>query len=862
MNLYISPRVKGVDQGDGGIRRVIEAQYKHLPQYGFKLLDSAENADVVAVHATALVKTQAPIVAHCHGLYWAEYEWPRWAIHANLEVKTVMQRAAVVTSPSKWVSYALARGFLIDATTLYHGIEPEEWPAGNNDGYVLWNKTRVDPVCDPAAVDRLASRFAGTTFVSTAPSAAPNVRSTGKLPYLEGQQLVRNAGVYLCTSRETFGIGTLEAMASGVPILGWNFGGQAEFVRHKIDGWLARPFDYDDLAEGLEFCLANRDMLGKNARELATTEFTWERRISDYVDVYVRATQRPELKVSVVMPSYNLSEFLPAAIESVLKQDYDSFELIVVDDCSPDDSYAIAQAYATKDPRVRVLRTPQNMYVAGALNTGIAAARGEYFMALDADNELAPHSLRLLADSLDHRPDLSIVYGKMSVMVPNGEPWISEWPVERPLLSEQLSHRNQISSTNLARISEVRRVGGYRRRCRTGEDPDLWCRMMSFGAKAERTVDGVTLVYRNRHDSVSHTNAEWPWEAWYPWGSDEHLTPPGAVDDASLPVPSYGPSMITAVVPVGPGHGRYLNDALDSLIAQTYTNWKVVIVNDSGEPLEWVPPFVTLIETPGGKGPAFARNRGLEHVTTPLWVALDADDYLQPNALQLMLEAYLQYGGYVYSDWIVQETGEVHRTEDPNAETLLRLLPHAVTCLYETAMWKEVGGFDESLQAWEDWDFILALAAAGFCGTRVPAPLFQYRMGSGSRREALYAQRETAKAAMLSKWSKYMNREVQLMACGGCGQGGGRTAVPRTAAAVTAPSGDMVLLEYIDPNHPGAITFKGQETGQLYRFSSTVEGRTKYVHAADAQYFLSRQDFKRAEGVAGRVLEAAGPPTR
>ena len=85
--------------------------------------------------------------------------------------------------------------------------------------------------------------------------------------------------------------------------------------------------------------------------------------------------------VSIVIPCYNGLRFLPQAIESCLRQTYRDLEVIVVDDASPDDCAAIAERYASRDDRVRVIRRPANGGVSRAFNTGFEAARGEYFAA-------------------------------------------------------------------------------------------------------------------------------------------------------------------------------------------------------------------------------------------------------------------------------------------------------------------------------------------------------------------------------------------------------------------------------------------------------------------------------------------------
>jgi len=90
-------------------------------------------------------------------------------------------------------------------------------------------------------------------------------------------------------------------------------------------------------------------------------------------------------KVSVVIPVYNVENYLPRCIDSVLKQTYSDFELILVDDGSPDNSGEICDAYAKKDSRVRVIHK-KNAGVSAARNTGIEASQGDYIMFVDSDD--------------------------------------------------------------------------------------------------------------------------------------------------------------------------------------------------------------------------------------------------------------------------------------------------------------------------------------------------------------------------------------------------------------------------------------------------------------------------------------------
>ena len=90
--------------------------------------------------------------------------------------------------------------------------------------------------------------------------------------------------------------------------------------------------------------------------------------------------------ISVVMPNYNGYRFVEQAINSVLNQTYQNFELIVVDDCSNDDSLSLIEHKAQSDNRIRVIALKHNVGVANARNVGIKEAKGEYIALLDNDD--------------------------------------------------------------------------------------------------------------------------------------------------------------------------------------------------------------------------------------------------------------------------------------------------------------------------------------------------------------------------------------------------------------------------------------------------------------------------------------------
>ena len=848
VRVAIRPYFSGPDKGEGGIRRWVEAQRSMLPLYGIDVVDDFEQADVIACHAGDLVKTDKPLVAHCHGLYnTAAQSWSRWEWQMNANVIEVLRRSEIATVPSQWVAMQVARGMSINARVLYAGIEPGLWEPGTNGHYVLWNKSRTDAVCDPAALNRLARLRPKQRFVSTFGDKLPNMQLTGRVPWETMRDMVQNAEVYLSTSRETFGIGTCEALACGVPVLGWDFGGNRDIVRHKQTGYLARVGDYDDLQTGLDYCIEHRAELGTAGREDVLARFTWDRAIEECAGIYRDAATRYQgaPRVSVVVTCYKLEQYLPDCLHSLQRQTMKDWECIVVDDCSPDGCEMVTETARAGDPRIRYTRTPHNLYLAGARNWGIAQAKGRYIIPLDADDMLNERALEVLADFLDKEQGVAIAYGGFELQEPDGRRWISGWP-QQFSWELQMAHRNQLMYASMFRRWVWERSGGYHERCKTTEDADYWCCVTSYGARAHKVSTYPTLLYRNRPDSMSRVEQEPDWTAWYPWARNRAMTPFGAVgtpaNKMSWPVPTYAEPALSIIIPVGPGHQSVVRDALDSVAAQTRPDWECIVVNDSGHALNLGGyPWARVYDTPHpGSGPAVARNIGLDHAEAPLVAFLDGDDYLMPTFAETMLAAQAKHDGYVYCDWFQIGKDGAHETKQARDYDMMALLEvgffHAITGVYP----RDAARFDPDAGGWEDWDYVFSLATQQICGTRVPEPLFCYRYWSGERREAGYAAKDKNSAHLRRKWAEYTkNGGRKLMACRGCGRGGGRKAAPmptvtsvQKAAVAQAQDSGLVLMEFVGVG-AGTRSYRGPRSGQQYRFGSDPGHKRKFVYGVD-----------------------------
>ncbi|MGL6247917.1 MAG: glycosyltransferase family 2 protein [Culicoidibacterales bacterium] len=117
-----------------------------------------------------------------------------------------------------------------------------------------------------------------------------------------------------------------------------------------------------------------------------------------------------EFLVSVIMPVYNVQKYLAKAINSVLEQTYQNFEIIIVDDGSPDQSYDIAKKYQKQDSRIVVVQK-ENGGLSDARNYGMKFAKGEYLYFFDSDDTIESNLLELVVKSANQKQSDIIYFG-------------------------------------------------------------------------------------------------------------------------------------------------------------------------------------------------------------------------------------------------------------------------------------------------------------------------------------------------------------------------------------------------------------------------------------------------------------------
>ena len=232
-------------------------------------------------------------------------------------------------------------------------------------------------------------------------------------------------------------------------------------------------------------------------------------------------TARP--RVSVVVPFFDTPPaFISEAVDSVLRQTYSDWEVLLVDDGSSDPSMAVARALASEHSRVRYLEHAghANRGQSAARNLGFASARGEYFALLDADDVWLPHKLEEQVAMLDANPGTSMLYGNTLYWhswmggPSNGQrdylPILGIPPgtfVEPPgLLTLFLQGRVAVPCTCsiLARREVVEAVGGFEESARAPYGDQIFYAKICL--RSSVLVTGACWdLYRQRSTSLSHS---------------------------------------------------------------------------------------------------------------------------------------------------------------------------------------------------------------------------------------------------------------------------------------------------------------------------------------------------------------------
>ncbi|WP_156925716.1 glycosyltransferase family 2 protein [Shewanella fidelis] len=219
------------------------------------------------------------------------------------------------------------------------------------------------------------------------------------------------------------------------------------------------------------------------------------------------------LTVSVVMPIYNVEAFVTQAISSVLTQTFTDFELLLINDCSPDNSLQLCQQF--DDPRISIINHSHNQGLSAARNTGIRHARGKYVAFIDSDDMWHSEKLQQHVDHLDAAPEVGISFSRSLFMEFNGEktPFF-QMPKLNSIDAKHLLCRNPVgngSAPVLRRETltdiQYRNLDGqqcyFDENFRQSEDIECWFRIISTTHWQIEGLPAALTFYRLNQQGLS-----------------------------------------------------------------------------------------------------------------------------------------------------------------------------------------------------------------------------------------------------------------------------------------------------------------------------------------------------------------------
>ncbi len=214
-------------------------------------------------------------------------------------------------------------------------------------------------------------------------------------------------------------------------------------------------------------------------------------------------------RISCLIPIYNGEAFLEAALDSLITQTFQDFEIIAVDDGSTDKTAAILARYAESEPRLRILSKP-NGGIVSALNHGLAACRGAFVARMDCDDLAVPERFSIQLEAFANRADAVAIGGLIQhiddVGAVHGVPSSPSRVEATDLSSFPPVVANVQHSAGMFRRDAMEAIGGYRSTFPHAEDYDLYLRLAQHGRFFN--PDKLVLYYRVHSSSLSMRNLE------------------------------------------------------------------------------------------------------------------------------------------------------------------------------------------------------------------------------------------------------------------------------------------------------------------------------------------------------------------
>jgi len=210
--------------------------------------------------------------------------------------------------------------------------------------------------------------------------------------------------------------------------------------------------------------------------------------------------------VSIVLPTYNGEKFIKDSIESILSQTYTNWELIVVNDCSSDNTLKIIEEYAKKDSRINIVINSTNLKLPASLNVGFSYAKGDYYTWTSDDNMFRDDALEIMVNYLEKNKKIDLISCDIN--------FVAEDQSFLYVLSDIAERKNALELIKKCNVGAcfmytkeiAQKVGEYDTSMFCAEDYDFWCRLALEGNI--KYVKDCPYYYRVNSQSLTATKQD------------------------------------------------------------------------------------------------------------------------------------------------------------------------------------------------------------------------------------------------------------------------------------------------------------------------------------------------------------------
>jgi len=456
----------------------------------------------------------------------------------------------------------------------------------------------------------------------------------------------------------------------------------------------------------------------------------WDNFYPEWRRVYSKHLHDIIPDISVVIPCYNYARYLESAVESVIRQTFQGFEIIIVNDGSPDNTMDVANNLIIRYPeyRISIISQINSGQPAISRNKGILSAKGRYILPLDADDMIESTMLEKCIGILDNNPEISIVYTDRCDF--DG---VDDIVVALDYDFSSLIYANHISYCALFKAEVWNIVGGYRTNVKGLEDWDFWIAAGILGFRGHRIPEPL-FCYR-RHDTGLYQEAIGNFDAKYAQivinNFSAYTNKDIAIAETVL-IDNYiacsQDNPLVSVIITTFNRKEMLSNAISSVLNQTYRNIEIIVVNDAGcDVSDVVSSFtsnkIKYTSHDENRGLSAARNTGITMSNGVYICYLDDDDIYHINHIDILIKEINNTSydvGYTdayrveqrYNNGKIEEVSrELIYSYDFDYNRILKENFIPVLCvMHKKQCFEQVGYFDEKLKRMEDWDLWIRMS--------------------------------------------------------------------------------------------------------------------------------------------------------